>query len=51
MQRALSVYLYKALKLKKYEHDRMLDDFTIGVFGECGQGKSTLLNKIYEVYK
>ena len=29
----------------------MQDEFTIGVFGECGQGKSTLLNKIYQVYK
>ena len=51
MQRAFSLYLYKALKEKKKEQDRMQDDFTIGVFGECGQGKSTLLNKIYQVYK
>ena len=36
MQRAFSLYLYKALKEKKKEQDRMQDDFTIGVFGECG---------------
>ena len=28
-----------------------LDNFTLAVFGECGQGKSTLLNEIVEVYK
>ena len=26
-------------------------DFTIAVFGECGQGKSTLLTKISDVYR
>ena len=26
------------------------DNFTVAVFGECGQGKSTLLNKISQVY-
>ena len=28
----------------------LLDDFAIGVFGESGQGKSTVLNKISYVY-
>ena len=36
MQRAVSVYLYKALIEKRKEYKRMHDDFTIGVFGECG---------------
>ena len=27
-----------------------LAPFTICVFGECGQGKSTLLNKLSEIY-
>ena len=27
-----------------------LDDFTIAVFGECGQGKSTLLNTVSDYY-
>ena len=28
-----------------------LDDFSIAVFGECGQGKSTLLTKVSKVYR
>ena len=51
MQRAVRAYLYKELKENRKEQERMKNDFTIGVFGECGQGKSTLLNKIYHVYK
>ena len=27
-----------------------LREFSIAVFGECGQGKSTLLSKISEIY-
>jgi pantothenate kinase-related protein Tda10 len=27
-----------------------VEEFTIAVFGECGQGKSTLLSKISEIY-
>ena len=32
------------------EYPDLFDTFTIAVFGECGQGKSTLLTKISEVY-
>ena len=36
MQRAVRAYLYKELKENRKEQERMKNDFTIGVFGECG---------------
>ena len=35
--------------IKQYQAHN--ETFTIAVFGECGQGKSTLLSKISEVYR
>jgi hypothetical protein len=34
--RAVSIHVYKALKEKRKEWERMQDEFSIGVFGECG---------------
>ena len=33
-----------------FHSNKELNEFTIAVFGECGQGKSTLLTKISEIY-
>ena len=33
------------------ETQDMLKEFSIAVFGECGQGKSTLLSKISDIYR
>ena len=47
LQRVLRFALKKRLVR---EYPDLFDTFTIAVFGECGQGKSTLLTKISEVY-
>ena len=48
MQRAIKLWVLKHF-IKEYQAQN--ETFTIAVFGECGQGKSTLLSKISEVYR
>ena len=48
MQQAMRLWILKQF-LKQYQ--AFSDTFTIAVFGECGQGKSTLLSKISEIYR
>ena len=48
MQRAMRLWILKQF-LKQYQ--AFSDTFTIADFGECGQGKSTLLSKISEIYR
>ena len=48
IQRALRFALKKRFV---QEYQNLFDTFTIVVFGECGQGKSTLLTKVSEIYK
>lgn len=48
MQRAVR---FKLKKLFVQQYQNLFDTFTIVVFGECGQGKSTLLTKVSEIYK
>lgn len=46
--RAMRQWILKQF-IKQYQAQN--ETFTIAVFGECGQGKSTLLSKISEVYR
>ena len=50
MQQKTKKISFLRSKFKSLELFEKLEEFTIAVFGECGQGKSTLLTKISEIY-